>query len=120
MTMTSSGNKAEKGAFGEDFSSPFVPVGVTPRYPPPRANIKPNRGGSWLARVIPVLLAHKKIFVLSLVASFLGLAVQVLIPAVLAEAIDKGLKKNGDLTINNDQPCAWSSASSCRSHCLLY
>ena len=84
MTMTSP-NKAEKSAFGTDFSSPYVPVGVTPRYPPPRANIKPDQGGgSWLARVLPVLLAHKKIFFLSLIASFLGLAVQVLIPAVLA------------------------------------
>ena len=27
----------EMGAFGADVSSPFVPVGVTPRYPPPRA-----------------------------------------------------------------------------------
>ena len=44
------------------------------------------------------MLAHKKIFILSLVASFLGLAVQVLIPAVMAQAIDKGLKKHGDLT----------------------
>ncbi len=99
MTMTSP-NKAEKSAFGTDFSSPYVPVGVTPRYPPPRANIKPDQGGgSWLARVLPVLLAHKKIFFLSLIASFLGLAVQVLIPAVLAEAIDEGLNKHGDLTM---------------------
>ena len=31
------------GAFGADVSSPYVPVGVTPRYPPPRANIRPDR-----------------------------------------------------------------------------
>ncbi len=101
MTMTSpdKANKAEKSAFGTDFSSPFVPVGVTPRYPAPRANIKPDQGGSWLKRVLPVLFAHKKIFVISLVASFVGLAVQVLIPAVVAEAIDKGLKHHGDLTM---------------------
>ena len=29
----------EMGAFGADVRSPFVPVGVTPRYPPPRAHI---------------------------------------------------------------------------------
>jgi ATP-binding cassette subfamily B protein len=45
------------------------------------------------------VLAHKKIFILSLVASFLGLAVQVMIPAVLALAINDGLKKHGDLTM---------------------
>jgi ATP-binding cassette subfamily B protein len=111
MTVTSAGSTekepgasaaagAVQGAFGADYSSPFVPVGVTPRYPAPRANIKPAQGnGSWLQRVLPVLFAHKKIFFVSLVASFVGLAVQVLIPAVVAEAIDKGLNQNGDLTM---------------------
>ncbi len=89
---------APQGAFGADVTSPFVPVGVTPEYPPPRANVKPDQGGSWLRRVLPVLLAHKFAFIVSLSASFVGLAVQVLIPAVLAEAIDKGLTKGGDIT----------------------
>ncbi len=62
------------GAFGADVSSPFVPIGVTPRYPPPHANIRADRGASWLRRMLPVVLAHKSIFALSLAASFLGLA----------------------------------------------
>jgi ATP-binding cassette subfamily B protein len=90
---------AAKGAFGADSSSPFVPVGVTPRYPAPRANIKPDDGGSWLRRATPVLLAHKPVFFASLAASFVGLGAQVLIPVVLAQAIDDGLKKHGDLTM---------------------
>jgi ATP-binding cassette subfamily B protein len=86
------------GAFGVDASSPFVPIGVTPRYPPPRANIKPNSGGSWLGRILPVALSHKWIFSLSLIASFLGLVVQVLIPNEVRQAIDDGLGKGEDLT----------------------
>ena len=35
----------EMGAFGADVTSPFVPVGVTPNYPPPRAHIAPARPG---------------------------------------------------------------------------
>ena len=85
----------EMGAFGADVSSPFVPVGVTPRYPPPRAHIKPDRGGSWLRRIMPVVLAHKWMFGFSLVASFLGLAVQVQIPNEVGQAIDALGKTTG-------------------------
>src|SRR4051812_18667219 len=85
----------EMGAFGADVSSPFVPVGVTPRYPPPRAHIKPDRGGSWLRRMMPVVLAHKWMFGFSLVASFLGLAVQVQIPNEVGQAIDALGKATG-------------------------
>jgi ATP-binding cassette, subfamily B, bacterial len=85
----------EMGAFGADVSSPFVPVGVTPRYPPPRAHIKPDRGGSWLRRMMPVVLAHKWMFGFSLVASFLGLAVQVQIPNEVGQAIDALGKTTG-------------------------
>jgi len=85
----------EMGAFGADVSSPFVPVGVTPRYPPPRAHIKPDRGGSWLHRMMPVVLAHKWMFGFSLVASFLGLAVQVQIPNEVGQAIDALTKPTG-------------------------
>ena len=83
---------------GSTSSSPFVPVGVTPRYPAPRANVKPADGASWLRRVLPVALSHKWIFALSLVASFVGLIVQVLIPNEVRQAIDFGLAPGGNLT----------------------
>ena len=85
----------EMGAFGADVTSPFVPVGVTPRYPPPRAHIKPDRGGSWLRRIMPIVLAHKWMFGFSLLASFLGLAVQVQIPNEVGQAIDALGKTDG-------------------------
>jgi ATP-binding cassette, subfamily B, bacterial len=99
MTMVSgNGQKSTKratGAFGDDFTSPFVPIGVTPRYPPPRRNIDPDRSKSWLKRAMPIVLAHKKIFIASLTISFIGLFFQVEIPTVVGQAIDKGLKPGG-------------------------
>ncbi len=90
----------EMGAFGADVTSPFVPVGVTPEYPPPRAHIAPKRDGdavgeegggkstSWIRRMLPIVLAHKWMFGFSLLASFIGLAVQVQIPNEVGQAID--------------------------------
>jgi ATP-binding cassette subfamily B protein len=90
----------EMGAFGADVTSPFVPVGVTPEYPPPRAHIAPKREGdavgeegggkstSWIRRMLPIVLAHKWMFGFSLLASFIGLAVQVQIPNEVGQAID--------------------------------
>ena len=39
--------------------SPFEPVGVTPRYDPPRAWIHPDRERSWVARMQPIVVAHR-------------------------------------------------------------
>jgi ATP-binding cassette subfamily B protein len=84
-----------QGAFGDDVTSPFVPIGVTPHYPPPKNNIGPDRSKSWLKRAMPIVLAHKRIFIASLVISFIGLIFQVQIPNEVAQAIDDGLKKGG-------------------------
>ena len=86
--MTLDATHVDMGAFGADVSSPFVPVGVTPRYPPPRAHINPDRGGSWLRRMMPIVLADKGMFAFSLIVSFLGLVVQVQIPNEVGQAID--------------------------------
>ena len=86
----------EMGAFGADVTSPFVPVGVTPNYPPPRAHIGPDkrrlvdRSGC-----VPIVLAHKWMFGFSLLASFIGLAVQVQIPNEVGQAIDALGKTTG-------------------------
>jgi ATP-binding cassette subfamily B protein len=85
----------EMGAFGADVTSPFVPLGVTAEYPPPRANVGPDRGGSWVRRMMPIVLSHKWIFGFSLVASFVGLAVQVQIPNEVGQAIDALGKTTG-------------------------
>ena len=54
----------------------------------PRATIGPATEQSWLKRALPVVLAHRRVFGLSLVLSFLGLLVQVQIPVLMGRAIN--------------------------------
>ncbi len=70
-----------------DGASPFMPVAVESRYQAPKATIDPDRAKSWLRRAMPIVLAHKRIFVTSLVMSFLGLVLQVQIPKLLGDAV---------------------------------
>jgi ATP-binding cassette subfamily B protein len=70
-----------------DGGSPFVPVAVEPRYSAPRASIDPDQNKTWLRRAMPIVRAHKGIFITSLVASFVSLVLQVQIPKLLGEAV---------------------------------
>jgi ATP-binding cassette subfamily B protein len=54
----------------------------------PKAVIGPPNGDGWLKRVLPVVFAHKWVFGLSLLLSFLGLIVQVQIPDLLGKTIN--------------------------------
>jgi hypothetical protein len=53
----------------EEAGTPFEPVAVKPRYGAPRATIDPDRRKSWLRRALPVVKAHKGIFITSLTLS---------------------------------------------------
>jgi ATP-binding cassette subfamily B protein len=66
-------------------------ISVHPEYEPPHATIDPDRAKSWLARAKPVVLAHKFIFITSLVMSFVSLVLQVQIPKILMLAIDDSI-----------------------------
>ena len=61
------------------------------RYHAPRATIDPDDTKSWLRRVMPILRAHRGLFITSLVLSFLGLVLQVQIPNILNHAIDNSI-----------------------------
>ena len=61
----------------------FVPIAVVARNDPPKATIDPDKSLTWLRRVMPIMGAHKGIFITSLVASFVGLVLQVLVPNLL-------------------------------------
>jgi ATP-binding cassette, subfamily B, bacterial len=54
----------------------------------PKAVIGPPAGDGWLKRVLPVVFAHKWVFGLSLLLSFLSLVLQVQIPNLLGKAIN--------------------------------
>ena len=71
-----------------DADSRFAPVGVQPRYKAPKTTIGPATEQSWLKRALPVVLAHRWVFGLSLVLSFVGLLVQVQIPVLMGRAIN--------------------------------
>lgn len=78
-------------AQSEAIASPYEPIAEASRYAPPRATIDPDRSKSWLRRALPVMLAHRATFMTALVASFVGLVLQVLIPYLLNQALDKSI-----------------------------
>jgi ATP-binding cassette subfamily B protein len=67
---------------------------VTSRYKAPRATIDPDRSKSWLRRAMPIMKAHKGIFVTSLVLSFVGLILQVQIPLLLSHALTNSIVRH--------------------------
>ena len=72
----------------------FVPIAEVARNEAPRATIDPDKSLSWLRRVKPIMWAHKGIFITSLVASFIGLVLQVQIPYLLNDAITNSIQKH--------------------------
>ena len=68
--------------------------GEEARYPAPRSSVDPDRSKTWLRRALPVLGAHRRIFVTSLVLSFVGLVLQVQIPNLLKDAIDNSIVRH--------------------------
>jgi ATP-binding cassette subfamily B protein len=73
-------------------ATPFVPIAEVARNETPRATIDPDRSLTWLARAKPILWAHKGIFITSLVMSFLGLVLMVIIPDLLNKAITNSIQ----------------------------
>jgi ATP-binding cassette subfamily B protein len=57
----------------------------------PRATIDPDKNLTWLRRVLPIMKAHKGIFITCLTLSFVGLVLQVQIPNLLGNAIDNSI-----------------------------
>jgi ATP-binding cassette subfamily B protein len=75
----------------DDSGSRFVPGPEPERYDAPKATIDPDRTKTWLKRAMPILKSHRKIFIVSLVLSFVGLVLQVQVPKLLQDAIDNSI-----------------------------
>jgi ATP-binding cassette subfamily B protein len=71
--------------------SPFVPLSIEPRYKAPRASVDPDQSKKWVRRMLPVVLAHGWMFGLALGCAFIALVVQVAIPRIVMQAVDKAL-----------------------------
>ena len=74
--------------------SAFIPIDEVARNEAPRATIDPDKSLSWLRRALPIMGAHKGIFITSLVASFVGLVLQVLVPNLLNHAITNSIQSH--------------------------
>ncbi len=70
----------------ESFTGPAPDAGT-----PPRARIHPDRGRSWLRRALPVVLAHRRLFVVSLGGTLISLVLQMALPRLTMAAIDQAL-----------------------------
>src|SRR6516162_7003112 len=72
--------------------SPWVPPPGVSLYDPPQRTIDPDRRKTWLRRARPLVMAHKGMFITSLVMSFVGLVLQVEIPQLLGtKALDSAI-----------------------------
>ena len=69
----------------------FVPVAIDARYGPPKAVVSRDGSASWLRRARPIVIAHRWMFGSSLVLSFVGLVIQVIVPLLIRDAIDNSL-----------------------------
>jgi ATP-binding cassette subfamily B protein len=69
----------------------FEPVAETAHGEAPRAGIDPDKSLSWLRRALPIMRAHKGIFVTSLALAFVGLVLQVQIPNLVNNAINNSI-----------------------------
>ncbi len=73
----------------------FVPIAEEARNEAPPAAIDPDQSLPWLRRALPIMRAHKGIFLTSLILSFVGLVLQVQIPNLLNHAIDNSIQHHG-------------------------
>jgi ATP-binding cassette, subfamily B, bacterial len=83
-----------KRAATDEQGTTFVPVTEKARYEAPRATIDPDRSKSWLRRALPVMRAHKVVFLISMVLTFVGLVLQVQIPNLLNHAITNSIQSH--------------------------
>ena len=94
-TVSTNGQQHDQGAFGDDFTSPFVPIGVTAALPTAEEQHR-RRPEAVVVEARDADRARAQgIFISSLVISFIGLIFQVQIPNEVGQAIDDGLKKGG-------------------------
>ena len=82
----------------------FVPIAEEARNEAPPSGIDPDKSLSWLRRAMPIMRAHKGIFLTSLILSFVGLVLQVQIPNLLNKAITNSIQ---DHTVPLDYYVWW-------------
>ena len=84
-------NPTERTVVSAPVGSGAPGVSELARYHPPRGSIDPDTTKTWLRRAMPILRAHRGVFLTSLVLTFVGLVLQVLIPNLLKDALDNSI-----------------------------
>lgn len=82
------------GLVGQDAASPpspFEPVAVTPRDPPPPAGIDPDPAKGWLRRLWPLVAGRRRALIVAGACAVVALGAQVAAPRVIMGAIDNAL-----------------------------
>ncbi len=82
----------------------FLPAAELSRYEPPRAQVDRDKDKTWLRRMMPIVKAHRAMFATALIASFVGLVLQVEIPQLLNQAFDKAIPPAPGVTVPNAVP----------------
>ncbi len=72
--------------------SSFQPVEVTSQYRRPPSGIDPDSTKSWFRRILPLINARRLPFLGAIALSFLSLVLQVQVPNLLNQAVDKSLQ----------------------------
>lgn len=88
-------------------ASPYEPVAVDPRYPPPPRTVDPDHDKGWLRRIWPLVAARRRTLAVALSCAFVAVAAQVAAPRVIMAAIDGAL-------VGRDHPLApfvWTLAA---------
>ena len=75
--------------------SPYVPLAEKPQYRPPKYQISSNKDASWVRRMWPLVKAHRGVWTLALLGSFIALLTQIQIPKEIGEAMGQGLSPHG-------------------------
>jgi len=82
------------GYFDEGAVSPWEPVAERSHFRPPTVDIDPDPTKNWIQRTWPIVRAHRGIWILSLLMSFIALLTQVQIPRILGNVISQALPKS--------------------------
>lgn len=78
---------------------PFEPLAVRPGYPAPPAKVDPDQGKSWVWRLAPILLAHRRTILGGLGTALVMVLITVAIPKTIQLAVDEALiGRKGSLT----------------------
>ena len=67
------------------------PSGIEARYGAPSAELDPERSKGWFARLSPLLIAHRRLMALVLLAMLAGAGTSISIPWIVGLAVDEAL-----------------------------